>query len=148
MPIHLLKSLTAATFALCLVAGSAAAQGKGHDKNKQGDPAKGDVRHPVVVGSNGEYQRVPPGLAKKGGLPPGQAKKLYRATDGVVVLRDVFGRHGYTVVRTQPYGNSQYVYYRQGNGLVQRAIIVPGAQRLTFQNVPQSLLQEVLGRLY
>ena len=162
MPIHLLKSLTAATFALCLVAGSAAAQGKGHDKghdkNKQGDPAKGDVRHPVVVGSNGEYQRVPPGLAKKGGLPPGlakkgglppgQAKKLYRATDGVVVLRDVFGRHGYTVVRTQPYGNSQYVYYRQGNGPVQRAIIVPGAQRLTFQNVPQSLLQEVLARLY
>lgn len=152
MPIHLLKSLTAATFALCLVAGSAAAQGKGHDKghdkDKQGDPAKGDVRHPVVVGSNGEYQRVPPGLAKKGGLPPGQAKKLYRATDGVVALRNVFGRHGYTVVRTQPYGNSQYVYYRQGNGLVQRAIIVPSAQRLTFQNVPQSLLQEVLARLY
>jgi len=152
MPIHLLKSLTAATFALCLVAGSAAAQGKGHDKGqdkgKKSDHANGDVRHSVVVSSNGEYQRVPPGLAKKGGLPPGQAKKLYRATDGVVALRNVFGRHGYTVVRTQPYGNSQYVYYRQGNGLVQRAIILPGAQRLTFQNVPQSLLQEVLARLY
>jgi hypothetical protein len=152
MRTHLLKSLTAATFALILVAGSAAAQGKGHDKGqdkgKKSDHPNGDVRHSVVVSSNGAYQRVPPGLAKKGGLPPGQAKKLYRATDGVVALRDVFGRHGYTVVRTQPYGNSQYVYYRQGNGLMQRAIIVPGTQRLTFQNVPQSLLQEVLARLY
>ena len=152
MRTHLLKSLTAATFALCLVAGSAAAQGKGHDKGpdtgKKSDHANGDVSHSVVVSSNGAYQRVPPGLAKKGGLPPGQAKKLYRATDGVVALRNVFGRHGYTVVRTQPYGNEQYVYYRQGNGLVQRAIIVPGTQRLTFQNVPQSLLQEVLARLY
>lgn len=160
MPIHLLRSLTAATCALCLVAGSAAAQGKGHDKGrdkgrdqgsdkgKQGDRARGDVDYPVVVGNNGVYRRVPPGLAKKGGLPPGQAKKLYRATDGVVALRDVFGRHGYTVVRSQPYGNSQYVYYRQGNGLVQRAIVMPGSDRLTFQNVPQLLLQEVLARLY
>jgi len=96
----------------------------------------------------GNGRRVPPGLAKKGGLPPGQAKKMYRATDGVVALRDVFGRHGYTVVRTQPNGTGQYVYYRLGNGLVQRAVIYPGTDRLTFQNVPQLLLQEVLARLY
>lgn len=93
-------------------------------------------------------RRVPPGLAKKGGLPPGQAKKMYRTTDGVVALRDVFGRHGYTVVRTQPFGTGQYVYYRQGNGLVQRAVVYPGTDRLVFQNVPQLLLQEVLARLH
>ena len=142
------------------------AQGKGHDKGDKGEKGDGDdrgrgrgtVSAPVIVGNrdiridndnrdNG--RRVPPGLAKKGGLPPGQAKKMYRATDGVDALRDVFGRHGYTVVRTQPYGTRQYVYYRQGStGLVQRAVIYPGTDRLTFQNVPQVLLQEVLARLY
>ena len=175
----LLRSITTATFALCLVTGSAAAQGKGHGKgqdkgqeknqekdqdmdrekghdrrqesDRHRDHNDGDVRFPVSgnrIEDRAEHRRVPPGLAKKGGLPPGQAKKMYRATDGVVALRDVFGRHGYTVVRTQPYGNSQYVYYRQGNGLVQRAVITPGTDRLAFQNVPQLLLQEVLSRLY
>ena len=164
MRTHFLRSLTAATFALSLLAGSAMAQGKGHDKNKDKDKDKGrkehddgerhdvrsngDVNRTVIVGNGAVVRRVPPGLAKKGGLPPGQAKKYYRATDGVVVLREVFGRHGYTVVRTQPYGTSQYVYYRQGNGLVQRALIVPGNDRLSFQNVPQLLLQEILARLY
>ena len=174
---QLLRSVATATFALCVLAGGAAAQGKGkgHDKGDKGGKGEGDDRGqriPVAVGTRDgrdnrdnrdirdnrdnrdirddrdHDRRVPPGLAKKGGLPPGQAKKMYRATDGVVALRDVFGRHGYTVVRTQPFGTRQYVYYRQGNGLVQRAVIYPGTDRLTFQNVPQLLLQEVLARLY
>ena len=82
-------------------------------------------------------------------MPPGQAKKMYRTSDGVVALRDVFGRNGYTVVRTEAYQTRQYVYYRQGTtGLVQRAVIIPGTERLSFQNVPQQLLQQVLARLY
>lgn len=168
---QLLRSVATATLALCVLAGGAAAQGKGkgHDKGDKGGKGEGDDRGqriPVAVGTrdgrdNSDIRddrdrrddrdhdrRVPPGLAKKGGLPPGQAKKMYRATDGVVALRDVFGRHGYTVVRTQPFGTGQYVYYRQGNGLVQRAVVYPGTDRLTFQNVPQLLLQEVLARLY
>jgi|GEM_PF-1720086 len=168
---QLLRSVATATLALCVLAGGAAAQGKGkgHDKGDKGGKGEGDDRGqriPVAVGTrdgrdNSDIRddrdrrddrdhdrRVPPGLAKKGGLPPGQAKKMYRATDGVVALRDVFGRHGYTVVRTQPFGTRQYVYYRQGNGLVQRAVVYPGTDRLTFQNVPQLLLQEVLARLY
>lgn len=177
MRTQLLRSVATATLALCVIAGSAAAQGKGkgHDKGDKGDKGDrddrgpGNVSIPVAVGTRDgrdnrdirenrdgrenrnirdSERRVPPGLAKKGGLPPGQAKKMYRATDGVVALRDVFGRHGYTVVRTQPYGAGQYVYYRQGNGLVQRAVVYPGTDRLTFQNVPQLLLQEVLARLY
>ena len=164
MRTHLIRLVTSATFALCLLSGTAMAQSKGHDKDKDKDKDKGrkehddgdkhegrsngDVNRTVIVDNRAVVRRVPPGLAKKGGLPPGQAKKYYRATDGVVVLRDVFVRNGYTVVRTQPYGTSQYVYYRQGNGLVQRAIIVPGNDRLSFQNVPQLLLQEVLARLY
>ncbi len=151
MRIHtLVRTATAATFALCVVAGSAAAQGKGKDKDKSKhkDHNPAVVVVPVVVQRNGDVRRVPPGLAKKGGLPPGQAKKIHRASDGVVVLRDVFGRHGYTVVRTEPYGTSQYVYYRRGDGVIQRAVIVPGTTRLSFRNVPQSLLQEVLALLY
>ena len=74
---------------------------------------------------------------------------MYRATDGVAPLSDVFGRHGYTVVRTQPYGTREYVYYRQGTaGAVQRAVIYPGTDQLNFQNVPQALLQEVLALLH
>lgn len=165
---QLLRSVATATLALCVLAGGAAAQGKGkgHDKGEKGEGDDRGQRIPVAVGTRDgrdnrdirddrdrrddrdHDRRVPPGLAKKGGLPPGQAKKMYRATDGVVALRDVFGRHGYTVVRTQPFGTGQYVYYRLGNGLVQRAVVYPGTDRLTFQNVPQLLLQEVLARLH
>ena len=190
---QLLRSVATATLALCVIAGSAAAQGKGkgHDKGEKGDKGEGDERGrenravPVAVGTRDGREnrdirdnregrenrdirenrdgrnirvdndrrdndrRVPPGLAKKGGLPPGQAKKMYRATDGVATLSDVFGRHGYTVVRTQPYGTREYVYYRQGTtGAVQRAVIYPGTDRLNFQNVPQALLQEVLALLH
>ena len=171
MRAQFLRSVATATLVLCVLAGSAAAQGKGkgHDKGEKGkgdDRDQGNANIPAavrtrdsrdnrdirenreVVEDRGNGRRVPPGLAKKGGLPPGQAKKMYRATDGVTALRDVFGRHGYTVVRTQAYGTRQYVYYRQGNGAVQRAVVYPGTDRLTFQNVPQLLLQEVLSRLY
>ena len=201
MRTQLLRSVATATLALCVIAGSASAQGKGkgHDKGDKGEKGdRGDrtavnVLIPAAVGTRdgrdnrdirregrdnrdvrenrdgrdnrdvrendrdgrenrdirGNGRRVPPGLAKKGGLPPGQAKKMYRAADGVGALRDVFGRHGYTVVRTEPYGTREYVYYRQGTtGLVQRAVIYPGADRLAFQNVPQALLQEVLARLH
>ena len=111
--------------ALCLLTGAANAQGKGRGSDK-----------------------VPPGLAKKGGLPPGQAKKIYRPDEGVVVLRDVFGRHGYTIVRTASNGDARYVYYRASDGTVRRAIIRPGTDRLAFSNVPAVLLREILARLY
>ena len=99
--------------------------------------------------SRGNVGRIPPGLAKKpGGMPPGQYKKMYRSADGARVLRDVFIQRGYTVVRTQPYGESQYVYYRAPNGTLQRAIVSPGTNQLGFTNVPAELLQLVLSRLY
>ena len=158
----LVRCLTAATFALALITSSAAAQGKGKGNEKAKDKGRDDDRVAVIQNNgdvrrdngdvrrqNGDVRRVPPGLAKKpGGMPPGQYKKLYRPADGVVVLRDVFGRHGYTVVRTEPYGSSQYVFYRLNNGPEQRAVILPGTNRLAFQNVPQQLLQEIIARLY
>jgi hypothetical protein len=121
---------TAAVVAAVLHADPAQAQGRGHGQG------------------HGNGQKVPPGLAKKGGLPPGQAKKLYRADDGVVVLRDVFGRNGYTVVRTEPDGDARYVYYRTRDGDVRRAVVRPGDDRLSFSNVPSDLLRQVVARLY
>lgn len=161
----IVKSLSAAAFAVCVIGGTAAAQGKSHEAhghgNGKGDERRGEEQRTVVIDprrdgdprrvvveSNGDYRRVPPGLAKKGGMPPGQAKKYYRASQGVPVMREVFMRHGYTVVRTQPYGSSQYVYYRQANGPIQRAVIYPGTSQLGFQNVPAMLVQEILSRLY
>ena len=99
------------------------------------------------------YQRnarnVPPGLAKKpGGMPPGQYKKLYRPNDGAIVLRDVLGQRGYPVTRMVNAGQSEYVYYRAPDGSIRRAIVSPGTNRLSFSNVPSSLLSEVLARLY
>jgi len=91
---------------------------------------------------------VPPGLAKKGGLPPGQAKKVYRPEEGVVVLRDVFSRHGYIIVRTANDGDARIVFYRLGDGSVRRAVVRPGTDQLVFVNVPSVLVREVLGRLY
>jgi hypothetical protein len=64
------------------------------------------------------------------------------------VLRDIFGQHGYTVVRTASDGDSRYVYYRLRDGAVRRAIVTPGPERLSFRNVPDALLREVLARLY
>jgi hypothetical protein len=81
-------------------------------------------------------------------MPPGQYKKMYGANQGAYVLRDVMGRRGYTVVRTQDVGESEYVYYRLRDGSVQRAVVSPGRDRLQFGNVPSSLLSEVLARLY
>lgn len=100
-----------------------------------------------VVGIDG--RRIPPGLAKKpGGMPPGQYKKRYQTSDGANVLRDILVGRGYTVVRTDNAGQSQYVYYRLRDGSVQRAIVSPGTDRLGFTNVPAALLREVLARLY
>ena len=149
----LMKTVSAAVVGLCVVVGTSQAQGKGHrerDRVRERYPAP-----PVVAGRGDEVPPglakkggIPPGLAKKGGLPPGQAKKLYRADDGVVVLRDVFGRHGYTVVRTTNSGNARYVYYRLRNGTVRRAIVMPGSDRLRFRNVPDGLVREIYSRLY
>ena len=159
------RTLGLAAVAIAVLSLGAGAQGRGngHDKDK-GDKVKDkdkdkDDKHRVVVVSPGNVivrrvpgtiidRRVPPGLAKKpGGMPPGQYKKLYGPNDGVVVMRDVFMRRGYTVVRTAPYGTSQYVYYRSPDGSTHRAIVSPGSTRLTFSNVPPSLLSEILSRL-
>jgi hypothetical protein len=119
------------------------------------DSRNRDDRH--VYDSRGDsdprYDRgrkgVPPGLAKKPGqMPPGQYKKLYNAHQGASVLSDVLGRRGYTVVRNADAGTSEYVYYRDRNGTLRRAIVSPGEDRLRFSNVPSSLLGEVLARLY
>jgi hypothetical protein len=169
---RLIGAAAAAVFVLS--AGSAQAQGKGHDKDKEHGKWQAHVEHREARDDHDHdrdrsvqnpndprydqridprYERdarhVPPGLAKKpGGMPPGQYKKLYRPNDGAMVLRDVFIRHGYPVTRMMTAGQSEYVYYRLPSGSIRRAIVSPGAERLSFSNVPSSLVQEVLARLY
>jgi hypothetical protein len=130
-------------------------QSRQGDDRHVSDSRRSDDRH--VYDSRGDhdprYDRarngVPPGLAKKpGGMPPGQYKKLYNAHQGAYVLSDVLGRRGYSVVRSTDAGSSEYVYYRDHDGRLRRAIVSPGDGRLQFSNVPSSLLSEVLSRLY
>ena len=147
------RTVALAVFGLVVAAGAAQAQGKGHKGHGHGDDRD---EHPAQVrghdrdddqGRGYGNGGVPPGLAKKGGMPPGQAKKYYRPDDGVSVLSDVFGRHGYTVVRTVPNGDARYVYYRYHDGGVHRAIGRPYNDQLSFVNVPNALLREVVSRL-
>ena len=163
VPLH---RLTGAAVAALLVAsaGAAQAQGKGHGKEHKTAEVRGDDRHRDdrqrddrhVYDSRGDYdpryergRKVPPGLAKKPGqMPPGQYKKLYNAHQGASVLSDVLGRRGYTVVRSSDAGTSEYVYYRDRNGTLRRAVVSPGSERLVFRNVPEAMLREVLARLY
>jgi len=137
-------------------AGTAQAQGKGHgkghDKNAHAQ-VRDDDRYESRGGYDHRYDQarpsIPPGLAKKpGGMPPGQYKKLYNTGQGASVLSDVLGRHGYHVVRTADAGDSRYVYYRDRSGNLRRAIVSPGGDRLRFSSVPNSLLNEVIARLY
>lgn len=140
-----IRIAAAAVFALSLATSEALAQGRGN-----GD-GKGKAKAAVVRTSGGDVhvrsgRKVPPGLAKKGGMPPGQAKK-YGTGDGLVVLREVLARNGYTVIRVGTAGEARYVYYRLRNGPARRAVIRPG-DRLVFVNVPGVVLREVMARLY
>jgi hypothetical protein len=164
---HILKALGIAGAAMAL-ATSAQAQGRGRDHDKDKDRGKhhdkrddrddrddrrrsenlrradGDV---VIVPRN--RASVPPGLAKKPGqMPPGQYKKRYTTLQGANTLGDILRRRGYAVQRIAPSGSSRIVYYRGRDGVVRRAIVSPGTDRLNFTDVPSSLLQEVLSALY
>ena len=147
--------------------GAAQAEARGDDRHRDDrhrDDRQRDDRH---VYNGGDYdprydragRGVPPGLAKKGGLPPGlakkpggmppgQYKKLYSTHQGASVLSDILGRRGYPVVRSTNAGASEYVYYRDHDGRIRRAVVSPGSDRLRFGNVPSSLLSEVISRLY
>lgn len=121
--------------ALALAESPALAQGAGA---KQKESARQTSR-----------DQVPPGLAKKpGAMPPGQYKKRYGTREGATVLGDIFGRNGYKVQRITTSGESHVVHYRMPDGTIRRAIVSPGTERLQFSNVPTTLLQQVLARLY
>ncbi|MDB4915161.1 MAG: hypothetical protein JWM95_2805 [Gemmatimonadetes bacterium] len=139
--------------AIILMSSGADAQGNSHGKGKDKDRDEHDrIRYPTgqvltrdrdghIV--NGRH--VPPGLARKPGqMPPGQYRKLYSTNQGADALGGVLRRNGYSVTRVVPTGQSRYVYYRDHDGRERRAIVSPGTTRLSFGNVPPTLLQQVL----
>lgn len=173
---HMLRTVSTAAVLMALAAGSADAQAQGKGKPDKAKPQQGKVdpgaarapagqvrtsgqrtdpraaARPANPGARGHAAAppkggTPPGLAKKGGLPPGQAKKL-RTDDGLWALRDVLTRRGYTVTRLARYNDYRFVYYRTPDGIVRRAVVQPGAERLQFANVPGVVLREVIARLY
>lgn len=151
------------TIALCLatlaLAASAQAQGRsegkghGHGRNDRDERVEGIKVHGADARGNGDGRgngvRVPPGLAKKPGqMPPGQYKKRYGTGQGANILSEIMRQHGYVITRVVTTGTSQNVYFRTQGGAERVAIVSPGSDRLVFRNVPESLLQEVLARLY
>jgi hypothetical protein len=89
----------------------------------------------------------------KGRVPPGQAKKV-TPSGAVVVIRDVFGRNGYEVVRVQQVGVTQVVYYRRGNmgngrgkGPVEKLVVRPSNDIVVFEGGPAGLLVNVRVKL-
>jgi hypothetical protein len=153
---HILKTAIIALITV-VAAMPTQAQGRGNGKGKEKPKRADEQGHGAVVTSNGEVivpaqaqaTKIPPGLAKKPGqMPPGQYKKHYTVTQGSSVLSQILGQNGYTVQRVVTSGSSRYVYYLGTDGLVHRAIVSPGTTQLGFSNVPASLLQLVLNRLY
>lgn len=161
------RTLTLALLGLTVAAGTADAQGKGNGNGKaKGAKGNGKGDRAVVVRDGDVWRgdrdrdrdsdwyrrngrRVPPGLAKKPGqMPPGQYKKIYSTREGASVLGDILGRRGYRVTRTGFEGDTRYVWYRGQDGVLRRAIVRPGNERLQFANVPQAVLAAVLQRLY
>jgi Ni/Co efflux regulator RcnB len=166
---HILKALGIAAAAMAL-ATSTQAQGRGRDHGKDRDKHhEGQDDHRDRHDRHDRHDRrgdihradgdvffmprhragVPPGLAKKPGqMPPGQFKKRYTTLQGANTLGSILRRRGYEVQRIVPSGTSRVVYYRGRDGIVHRALVSPGTNRLGFSNVPSSLLQEVLSALY
>ena len=142
------------------------AQGKSGDKGK-GKEKKGEkverVEGGEVVKVRGDDDRrvvrttvvAPPATALVVAAPT-KPKKVNHVTvlQAVGVTRDVLVTNGYRVVEIVPNGSSQIVYYRRGNmgngrglGPVERLVVVPSNQVVTFQSVPQPLLSTILARL-
>jgi len=157
MRYHIVR-LAGATAAVLVLAATAGAQGKSKEKDHGKQAAKVAAHDEHRVGTAvvhpdrdvyGNGAKVPPGLAKKPGqMPPGQYKKRYGTNEGADVLGGILRRRGYSVLRTVPAGDSRYVYYRMSDGSTRRVIVSPGTDRLTFSNLPASLLREVMAALY
>ena len=149
------RALGAVVVALGVAAGAAGAQGKGKAQDKGQEKGKGAGQHVVQPAprggdapANARGNGTPPGLAKKpGGMPPGQYKKRYRPDDGVVILRDVFGREGIRVIRVERSGDVRYVVYRTRTGATARATVRPGEERPVITGAPKSVMGKVLERM-
>ena len=151
--------------ALLFVPGMVHAQGKSGDKGKGKDKKVERVEGGEVVkvrGDDKDKDRVvrtvivpaPTTTTIVTTKPQKMKVKHVTTLQAVGVTRDVLVTNGYRVVQVVPSGSSQIIYYRRGNmgngrglGPVERLVVVPSGQIVTFQSVPQPLLSAILARL-
>lgn len=83
-------------------------------------------------------------------VPPGQVRKVASPERAISVTREVLVAQGYEVVRVEPLGGAQVVYYRRGNmgrgkgkGPLMKMIVRPTAERIVFEQAPSKALIEI-----
>lgn len=106
--------LFAGALALGLAGPALAKPGNGH-----GNPHAYGLQGPVGYGVGG----CPPGLAKKGCIPPGQAKKLFNVGQRFRLGYGGLNPYGYNQIPydlRRQYGLSPYGNYYYGNGYLYR----------------------------
>jgi hypothetical protein len=136
-----LSRATIAALLLCATAASATAQGKAKSEKKSEKP-------PQVIVATSKGEVVSNKKASKA------ARKRVSTSQAVVVTREVLVTNGYQIVNVVPTGTTQVIYYRRGNrgngrglGPVQKIVIVPSGEIVSFQSVPDPLLSTILRRL-
>jgi hypothetical protein len=104
--------------------------------------AFGAVAAPASLAAQGK------GVAKSKDAP-GKTKNVTPSA-AIVVVRDVFSRNGYDVVRVEQVGGTQVVYYRRGNmgkgkgqGPLEKMIVRPSGNIVVFEGGPSGLLVDV-----
>jgi hypothetical protein len=146
-------AIQAAAAAMLVVAGALPMQAQGKAKGAEKKAEKPKTEKVTVSTSKGDV--VSTRKAVKADKPASKAlKKRVTTSQAVIVTRDVLVTNGYQIVNIVPSGATQVIYYRRGNrgngrglGPVEKIVVVPSGEIVTFQAVPQPLLSTILRRL-
>lgn len=145
-----------AAAAMVILAGALPIQAQGKSKGAEKKEEKPKAEKVAVATSKGEVVST-----KKASKPVKSdeaikkaVKKRVTTSQAVIVTRDVLITNGYQIVNVVPSGTTQVIYYRRGNrgngrglGPVEKIVVVPSGDIVTFQAVPQPLLSTILRRL-
>ena len=147
---------------IATISSSALAQSKPAAKGKSASPAPAPT--PSTKSTSGTGAKAADALAqasakptpapapqtKAAKVPPGQAKKHVTTGEAVSLSRTILVKHGFQVVRVETVRGAQVIYYRAGNngrgrglGPVQKMIIRPSGNIVTFEAVPERVRLDI-----